>query len=608
MKDFLRLMGLVKSYKGYAFLNVIFNLLTIIFSIFSLGMIIPFLKLMFGMQELVNTPAELAFSKDAIINFVYYQMSMAIKTYGTETLLVALSSITAISFLFKNIFRYAAMWAIAPLRNGIICDLRNMIFHKIVILPLSFFSEQRKGDIISRAANDVQDIEWTIIGTLELIFLHVVTIILFVTILAITSWQLTLLMFILMPISILIISYLGKTLRRESRVAQRQMGTILSSFEEALSGLRIIKGFNAQEKIYTKFTNENNAYKRTANNVMRRGDLSSPISEFFGMLLVSIIIWYGGRLVLGSSSDLTGEKFIFFILLFSQMIPSLKALSTGYYRIQKGIASAERIFGFLDEDEVITEIENPVRKKEFKEAIDYQNVFFKYDDDEVLKKVNLKIRKGEMIALVGSSGAGKSTMADLLPRFYDVTKGEIKVDGINIKELKISDLRGLMGIVTQEAILFNDSVSANISFGSTGKSMEEIIESAKAANAHEFIMELPNGYDTIIGDRGSKLSGGQRQRITIARALLQNPPILILDEATSALDTESEKLVQDALQKLMINRTSLVIAHRLSTIQNAHRIIVMDKGEIVEEGTHHELIEKNGIYFRLSEMQNTDLT
>ena len=608
MKDFLRLMGLVKGYKGYAVLNVIFNLLTIIFSIFSLGMIIPFLKLMFGLQDLVDNPVVLTFDKDAIIQFVYYQMSLAIKTYGTETLLVTLAAITAVSFLFKNLFRYMAMWSIAPLRNGIIADLRNMIFHKIVILPLSFFSEQRKGDIISRASNDVQDIEWTIIGTLELIFLHIVTIIVFVLVLSFTSWRLTLMMFILMPVSILIISYLGKLLRRESRVAQKQMGVILSSFEEALSGLRIIKGFNAQGKIYGKFANENGSYKRTATNVMRRGDLSSPISEFFGMLVVSIIIWYGGRLVLGNSEDLTGEEFIFFILLFSQMIPSLKALSTGYYRIQKGIASAERIFGFLDEDEVITEVENPIRKTDFTEAVEYKNTFFKYENDYVIKNVNLRISKGEMIALVGSSGAGKSTIADLLPRFYDVTEGEILVDGIDIRKLKISDLRGLMGIVTQEAILFNDTVGANISFGSDGKTREEIIEAATAANAHEFIEELPNGYDTMIGDRGSKLSGGQRQRITIARALLQNPPILILDEATSALDTESEKLVQDALQKLMVNRTSLVIAHRLSTIQNAHRIIVMDKGEIVEEGTHHELIEKKGIYFRLSEMQNTDLS
>ena len=607
MKDFLRLMGLVKKYKRYAVLNVIFNLLTIVFSIFSLGMIIPFLKMIFGLESLVSTPQELAFSKDAIVNFIYYYMSLAVKTYGPEKLLVGLAVITAISFLFKNFFRYMAMWSIAPLRNGIIRDLRNMIFNKIVILPLSFFSEQRKGDIISRASNDVQDIEWTIIGTLELLFYHLILIISFIVILTLTSYRLTLMMFILMPVTILVISYLGKLLRRESRIAQKLMGIILSSFEEALSGLRIIKGFNAQEKIYKKFSEQNNLYAKTATNVMRRGDLSSPMSEFFGMLVVSIIIWYGGKLVLNTEDNLNGEKFIFFILLFSQMIPSLKALSTGYYRIQKGIASAERIFGFLDEDEVITEVENPLPKDKFESAIEYKNTYFKYEDEYVISNINLKIAKGEMVALVGSSGAGKSTMADLLPRFYDVTKGEITIDGTDIRKLKIKDLRSLMGIVTQEAILFNDTVAANIAFGSDGRSQEEIEEAAKAANAHDFIIQLPNGYQTIIGDRGSKLSGGQRQRITIARALLQNPPILILDEATSALDTESEKLVQDALQKLMINRTSLVIAHRLSTIKNATRIVVMEKGKIVEQGTHQELLAKEGIYYRLSRLQNTEL-
>lgn len=608
MKDFLRLMGLLKNYKGYALLNVLFNLLTIVFSVFSLGMIIPFLKMIFGMDELSVTPTALSFTKDGIVDYIYYQMSLVIKTYGAEQLLVALAVITAISFLMKNLFRYLAMWSVAPLRNGIIRDLRNMIFNKIVILPLSYFSEQRKGDIISRAASDVQDIEWTIIGTLELLFSHVITVIFFIVILWFTSYQLTLMMFILMPISVLIISYLGKLLRRESRVAQKLMGVILSSFEEALSGLRIIKGFNAQEKIYTKFSVQNNLYNKTATSVMRRGDLSSPISEFFGMLVVSIIIWYGGRLVLDNSLGLTGEKFIFFILLFSQMIPSIKAISTGYYRIQKGIASAERIYNLLDEDEVIKEKDTAAEILGFNSEINYKNIFFKYKDEFVIQDVNLVIKKGEMVALVGSSGAGKSTLADLLPRFYDVSSGEILIDNHDIRDVKIKSLRKLMGIVTQEAILFNDTVANNIAFGNSDRSKEEIIEAAKAANAHDFISELPERYDTVIGDRGSKLSGGQRQRLTIARALLLNPPILILDEATSALDTESEKLVQDALQKLMINRTSLVIAHRLSTIQNATRIIVLEKGKIVEQGSHQELISKKGIYYKLSEMQNTDLS
>ncbi|MBN2747431.1 MAG: hypothetical protein JXR34_11955, partial [Bacteroidales bacterium] len=355
MKDFLRLLSLIKSYKVYALLNFIFNLLTILFSVFSLGMIIPFLKMIFGLDQLVNTPADLEFTQEGLLNYIYYQMSLIINEYGPDRLLVALSFLTAISFFFKNFFRYMAMWSIAPLRNGIIRDLRNQIFNKITILPLSFFSEQRKGDIMSRASSDVQDIEWTILGTIELMFSHIITVVSFLVILWMTSYQLTLLMFALMPVTGLVISYIGKILRRESRITQKMMGGILSSFEEALSGLRIIKGFNAQRKISDRFENQNNDYNRMATSVMRRGDLSSPISEFFAMIVVSVIIWYGGRLVLSDSIGLTGENFIFFILLFSQMIPSIKAISTSYYRVQKGIASAERIFSLLDQDEVIIE-------------------------------------------------------------------------------------------------------------------------------------------------------------------------------------------------------------------------------------------------------------
>ncbi len=606
MKDFKRLLGLIKRYKIYVFLNILFNLITIVFSIFSLAMIIPFLKLIFGMESLIESPTELEFTQKGLIDFVYYQMSLSIKTYGPEQVLFFISVLTAVLFLFKNFFRYMAMWSVAPMRNGVISDLRNMIYAKIVILPLSYFSEMKKGDIISRAANDVQDIEWTIIGSLEILFQHTFTLIAFITILFLTNYQLTLLMFVVMPISVLIIGYLGKLLRRESRLAQQLMGAILSSLDEAISGLRIIKGFNAQKTVNDKFEKLNGQYRRTATSVMRRGDLSAPISEFFGMLVVSIILLYGGRLVLSEGEELTGEKFIFFVMLFSQLIPSIKALSTGYYRVQKGIASAERIFGFLDAEEVIVEIETPIQKTNFENSIQYKNVSFKYEDDYVLNGVDLDIEKGKMIALVGSSGAGKTTLADLLPRFYDITSGGIFIDGVNIKDLKIADLRAMMGIVTQEAILFNDSVAGNIKFGSETKTQEEMIDAAKAANAHDFIMELPLGYDTLIGDRGSKLSGGQRQRLTIARAILKNPPILILDEATSALDTESEKLVQDALQKLMINRTSVVIAHRLSTIQDADEIIVMDKGKIVEKGTHNELLALGGIYKRLNYLQNTE--
>jgi len=607
MQNFKRLLGLVRGYKGYVILNIIFNMLTIIFSIFSLGMIIPFLKFIFGMESLVIDATALEFSKEGIVEYVYYQMSLSVQTYGPERILMFISVITAILFLFKNFFRYMAMWSIAPMRNGVISDLRNLIFNKIVILPLSYFTKMKKGDIISRAANDVQDIEWTIIGSLELLFQHTFTIIAYITILFLTNYQLTLFLFMVLPVSVIIIGYLGKILRKESRIAQRLMGLILSALDEGLSGLRIIKGFNAQKTVTEKFGTLNNEYKGIATSVMRRGDMSAPISEFFGMLVVSIILWYGGRLVLDLENNLDGGEFIFFIILFSQLIPSLKAVSTGYQRIQKGLASAERIFGFIDADEVITEVENPQRKSSFKSEIHYKNISFKYENDWVLQDVDLKIKKGKMIALVGSSGAGKTTMADLLPRFYDINNGEILIDGVNIKELKISDLRQLMGIVTQEAILFNDTVGANIKFGSETKSDEEMIAAAKAANAHNFIMELPDGYNTYIGDRGGKLSGGQRQRLTIARAILKNPPILILDEATSALDTESEKLVQDALQKLMVNRTSIVIAHRLSTIQDADEIIVMEKGRIVEQGTHSELISSDGIYKRLNYMQSTEV-
>lgn len=607
MQNFKRLLGLVRGYKGYVILNIIFNLLTIIFSLFSLGMIIPFLKFIFGMESLVVDPTALELSKEGVVEYVYYLMSLSVQTYGPERVLMYISVITAILFLFKNFFRYMAMWSIAPMRNGVISDLRSLIFNKIVILPLSYFTKVKKGDIISRAANDVQDIEWTIIGSLELLFQHTFTIIAYITILFLTNYQLTLFLFMVLPVSALIIGYLGKILRKESRIAQRLMGLILSALDEGLSGLRIIKGFNAQKTVTGKFRALNNEYKGIATSVMRRGDISAPISEFFGMLVISIILWYGGKLVLSPENSLDGGEFIFFIILFSQLIPSIKAISTGYQRIQKGLASAERIFGFIDADEVITEVKNPQTKASFNSEIHYKNISFKYENDWVLQDIDLKIVKGKMIALVGSSGAGKTTMADLLPRFYDINNGEILIDGIDIKELRITDLRQLMGIVTQEAILFNDTVGANIKFGSETKSDEEMIDAAKAANAHNFIMELPDGYNTSIGDRGGKLSGGQRQRLTIARAILKNPPILILDEATSALDTESEKLVQDALQKLMVNRTSIVIAHRLSTIQDADEIIVMDKGRIVEQGTHSELISSDGIYKRLNYMQSTEV-
>ncbi len=604
MSNLTRLLSLVKPYKASAALNVLFNFLTIFFSVFSIALIIPFLKLIFGMDKLVSAPPPLSFNKDALLQNLYYQISELINNYGAEKVLLIISAIVLFSFFFKNMFRYFAMYSIAVLRTGIIMDLRNKIHNKILILPISYFTSQRKGDIISRATNDVQEVEWSIVGTLELMFQHSFTIVIYLTVLFVTSYQLTLFIFVVLPVAGYLISFIGKKLRKKSATAQNLTGRILSFIEESISGLRIIKGFNSIDNMDKKFKNLNGEYRRVAMSVMRKGDLSAPLSEFLAMFIVAIMLWYGGSIVLDPGSSLDGETFIFYVLFFSQLIPSLKAIADGYNRFQKGSAASDRIFQLLDAEEKIMEADNPINKTTFEKSIVYKDISFKYENDFVLNNINLEIGKGKVFALVGASGAGKSTMVDLLPRFYDTTSGEILIDGVGVKQLKINDLRALLGIVTQEPILFNDSVANNIRFGSDLNSMDEVIAAAKVANAHDFIMELPERYETMIGDRGSKLSGGQRQRLTIARAVFKNPPILILDEATSSLDTESEKLVQDALQKLMVNRTSIIIAHRLSTIQNADCIVVMEKGCIVEMGTHKELIDKNGVYKKLSSMQS----
>lgn len=604
MNNLKRLLSLVIPYKTSAALNVMFNFLTIFFSVFSIALIIPFLKLIFGMDKLVTEPGPLAFNKEAILQNLYFQISELIKNYGAEKVLMIISLIVLTSFFFKNLFRYLAMYSIAVMRTGIIMDLRNKIHNKILILPISYFTNQRKGDIISRATNDVQEVEWSIVGTLELMFQHTFTILIFLSVLFITSYQLTIFIFIVLPIAGYLISRIGKKLRRKSATAQTLTGRILSFIEESITGLRIIKGFNSIGTMDEKFKSLNGEFRHVAMSVMRKGDLSAPLSEFLAMVIVSMMLWYGGSIVLDPESSLDGETFIFYVLFFSQLIPSLKAIADGYNRFQKGSAASDRIFQLLDAEEKIVEVEKPIEKSTFSESIVYKNISFKYDSEPVLNEINLEIGKGKVFALVGASGAGKSTMVDLLPRFYDTTDGQILIDGIDVKELKINDLRSLMGIVTQEPILFNDTVANNIRFGSANNSMEAVVNAAKVANAHDFIMELPDGYETFIGDRGSKLSGGQRQRLTIARAVFKNPPILILDEATSSLDTESEKLVQEALQKLMENRTSIIIAHRLSTIQNADCIVVMEKGSIVEMGTHKDLVEKNGVYKKLSSMQS----
>ncbi len=567
-------------------------------------MIIPFLTILFDKTKIVSSAPPFAFNKDSIIDNFNYEISKIIVEKGEVDALLFISILVIILFFLKNIFRYFAMFFLAPVRNGVVMDLRNHIFYKILILPLAYFTRQKKGDIISRMTADVQEIEWSIMSSLEMMFREPITLIAFLVTLFLISPVLTVFAIVLLPVTGFLIGQIGKSLKRTSRKGQKKMGGLLSIIEETISGLRIIKAFNAINSINNKFQEYNQNYTKVMIRLYRKRDLASPLSEFLGVLVMVVIMWYGGKLVLGSENNISAEVFIFYITVFSQLIQPAKAVTTAYYNIQKGVASVERVKYVLDADEVIEENPDPVSLNLFSERIEYNNVSFLYETEEVLRNVDLTVDKGKTIAIVGPSGAGKTTLVDLLPRFYDCVKGEIRIDGIPIKDLRISDLRGLMGIVTQESILFNDSVFNNIAFGMKNVKEEDVIAASKVANAHEFISKMESGYDTNIGDRGAKLSGGQRQRISIARAILKNPPIMILDEATSALDTESERLVQDALMKLMENRTSLVIAHRLSTIQYADEIIVLDKGKIVERGTHSNLLGLNGVYRKLYDLQS----
>ncbi|MDP4267518.1 MAG: ABC transporter ATP-binding protein [Bacteroidota bacterium] len=603
MKHFLRLIKSIKQYWGYVLLNFIFNVLSIAFSLVSMSMVAPFLGLLFGKIALTNTAPPLTFNANSIIQNFYYIISKIIKTYGQADALLFICILVVVMFFLKNLFRYMGMYYLANIRNGVVKDLRNSLYYKILILPLSYFSEQKKGDIMSRMTSDVQEVEWSIMTSLEMVFRDPLTILVYLITLTLLSPQLTIFVLILLPVSGFIIGRIGKSLKKQSIKGQRRLGELLSIIEESLSGLRIIKAFNAIDILYTKFLKKNSALTNLMIKMYRRRDLSAPMSEFLGTLVMVIVMLFGGHLVLAAHPSLSAEIFITYIVIFSQIITPAKSFSTAFYNIQKGIASAERIYEILDAKEIIEEKTNALSINKFSDSIEYQNVTFVYEKEEVLKKINIKIEKGKTIALVGQSGGGKSTFADLLPRFYDCVSGNILIDGQPIDNYKIDDLRGLMGIVTQESILFNGTVLSNIAFGQVNVKEEEVIAAAKVANAHEFIMDMENGYYTNIGDRGVKLSGGQRQRISIARAVLKNPPILILDEATSALDSESEKLVQDAILKLMKNRTSIIIAHRLSTIQHADQIVVLQKGEIIERGTHAELMSLNGTYKKLHDMQ-----
>ena len=606
-KNFSRILSYVKPYWASIALNVLFNLVTIFFSLFSFALIVPFLNLLFKTEAIqaVARP-EFKMSTDYLLSYLNYFMSTMILEHGKASALIFICLVLFVAFFFRNLGRFLACYFMAKVRVGAVHDIRNDVFRQILILPLSFYSNKQKGDVMARITTDVQEVEVSILNWLEMLVKDPLTIICYFVFMLSLSPKLTLFVLIVLPVAGLLIGKVGKMLKKESKITQNRLSGMISTIEEAISGLRIIKGFNAINYTLGRFQTQNEDYSKVLTGVHRKRDMSSPMSEFLSAIVVIIVLWFGGRLILGGGSNIAAADFISYIVVFSQIISPAKSFSQGYYNIQKGIASAERIFEILDADEVITEKENALAINSFKDSIEYKDVHFAYGKEDVLKGVNLKIEKGKLIALVGESGGGKTTLADLLPRFYDATSGSIEVDGINIKDYIISDLRGLMGIVTQESILFNDTVFGNIAFGMENASREAVVEAAKIANAHEFIMELEQGYDTVIGDRGMNLSGGQRQRLSIARAVLKNPPILILDEATSSLDTESERLVQDALSKVMTQRTSIVIAHRLSTIQHADEILVLQKGQIIERGKHEDLIALGSVYKKLTDLQSFD--
>jgi len=603
MKSLTKILRYIKPYKTFALLSVLSNVFSVVFHLLSLLVLIPFLQLLFGKTKPVTEAPEVSWTSDYVSDYISFQMTPYIEANGLMGALYYLCIAVAVLFFAKNLFRYLSKFFLAYIRSGVVRDIRSDVYAKILILPLSFYSEEKKGDIISRITGDVQEVEWSIMNSLEMLFRDPISIALSLVFMVSISPELTIFSFILLPISGLIIGRIGKSLKRTSAKLQIRMGELLSNVEETLTGLRIIKAFNAETEANQRFAGQNELYRNTMLSMFRKRDLASPMSEFLGSLVMVTLLWFGGSMVVDPAVSFDGPDFIAYIAMFSQLLNPAKSLSTAYYNIQKGAASTERIDAVLQADTKIFDRENAQAKKTFENELTFENLSFAYEEKEVLTNINLSIPKGKTIALVGPSGGGKSTMADLLPRFYDAKDGSVTIDGEDIRNVKIKDLRALMGIVSQQSILFNDSVFNNIALGFENPTMEAVVEAAKIANAHEFIEKLPEGYYTNIGDGGGKLSGGQKQRLSIARAVLKNPPIMILDEATSALDTESEKLVQEALFKLMQNRTSIVIAHRLSTIQNADEIVVIENGQIVERGNHARLIEKGGVYKKLTDLQ-----
>ena len=598
----------VPPYKKYLLLNIFFNILAAILTLFSFAVIIPILEMLFKVKEAVYAymPLGSGSLKDVILNNFYYYTQEAIKIYGQSTTLALLAVALVVMTALKTGTTYLSSYFVIPMRSGIVRDIRNYVFDKIVALPISFFSSERKGDVMARMSGDVAEIENSIMASLDMFFKNPIMIIIFLGTMIFISWQLTIFVLILLPLAGYVMGKVGKKLKRKSLEGQNQWGVLMSNIEECLGGLRVIKAFNAEQKIEDRFHRENQVFYNLSNKIARRQSLAHPMSEFLGTCAIAIVLWFGGSLILGGYSSMNAASFIYYMVIFYSIINPAKELSKAMYAIQKGLASMERVDKILGAENPIKDPKNPKEIKAFKGDVEYSGVTFSYDSSSqpVLTDIDLHIPAGSTVALVGQSGSGKSTLADLLPRFYDVDKGSIKVDGVDVRDLRVHDLRSFMGNVNQEAILFNDTFYNNITFGVKSATMEQVEEAARIANAHDFIMESEDGYQTMIGDRGCRLSGGQRQRLSIARAILKNPPLLILDEATSALDSESEQLVQQALDRLMKNRTTLVIAHRLSTIRNADMICVLHEGRIVERGTHDQLLALNGYYSRLVEMQN----
>ena len=603
MHFFLRILKYIKTYSSYVFLNIFSNILSVIFSLFSLTMVIPFLGILFGTQEKTHQARALTLDASSIKENFYFLISKTIDEKGNIEALLLICILVLGMFFLKNLFRYLALFFLTPIRNGIIHDIRIDLHKKILDLDISFIGTKRKGDLTSRMTSDLVEIEWSIMGALEMLFKDPIAIILYLSTLIFISPQLTVFVIILFPLAGILIGYIGKSLKNSSKLGQDKLAYIMSIIDENIFGLRIIKTFNAENFINSKFEKSSNDYKKIMTSILRKKDLSSPMSELLSTIVMVIVMWFGGQLVLSEDSILSPQEFIGYILIFSQIIPPVKSLTTSYYYIQKGSAAAERVYEILDQENNIVNKNNGHKIHNLKKSIDFIIKSFRYENINILNNINFSIKKGQKVALVGQSGGGKTTLADLLPRFYDLENGEINIDDINIKDIDIYSLRNTISIVSQDSILFNDSIYNNIKIGNLNATNEDIINAAKAANAHEFILQCEDSYQTNIGNAGEKLSGGQKQRISIARAILKNPEILILDEATSSLDSESENLIQEALTNLMKDRTSLVIAHRLSTIENADNIIVLKEGEIIEQGSHSELIAKDGPYRKLHDLQ-----